>query len=72
MRLTCRQRAAPVPLLATTTLRLKAEQLEDLLDWDFRAQAVEVDAGHAWFLRPMGDEQFSVEKEEGPFRSHYL
>ena len=43
---TCRQRAMAVPLLATTTLWLEAEQLENLVDWDFCAQVIEVDAGH--------------------------
>jgi hypothetical protein len=36
-----------VPLLDTTTLWLEAEQLENVLDWDFCAQVIEVDAGHA-------------------------
>ena len=40
------QGAAPVPLISSATVRLKAEQLEYLLHGDFRTQPVEVDAGH--------------------------
>jgi hypothetical protein len=34
-------------LIAPATVRLEAKQPEDLLHRDFRAQAVEVDTGHA-------------------------
>ena len=44
---TARQGATAVPLMVAATVRLEAEQLEDLLHGDFRAQAVEVDTGHA-------------------------
>jgi hypothetical protein len=44
---TARQGATAVPLIAPATVRLEAKQLEDLLQRDFRAQAVEVDTGHA-------------------------
>jgi len=42
-----RQGATAVPLIATTTVRLEPQQLEDLLHGDFRAQAVKVDTRHA-------------------------
>jgi hypothetical protein len=46
-RRTARQGATAVPLIAPATVRLEPQQLEDLWHGDFRAQAVEVDTGHA-------------------------
>jgi hypothetical protein len=47
IRRTARQGATAVPLIAPATVRLEPQQLEDLWHGDFRAQAVEVDTGHA-------------------------
>lgn len=44
---TAAQGTTSVPLVAPTTGRREAEQLEYLLHGDFRTHAVEVDAGHA-------------------------
>ena len=46
-RWTAGQGTTAVPLIAPATVGFEAEQLEHLLHGDFRAQPVEVDAGHA-------------------------